>query len=563
MESGEGAPPRRAPSPLAFLLHGLEMANGEPRENSGSVRSTSFLDGGDILLFGEVVTGEAPDLGRAGTGAPPDARDDLLVDMSGEEHNLPLGDKEEKLETSAAAQTSQEHRPFCSAGPNCTVLEAEHYVTHRHTALNKTEKEMEDAKLQDVSRDKKERPAGRWMDFLSRKKSFSEIKKEEKGGIEAGGESRGSLRDSTAAATTTTSSGSPPATTGFGLMKIFGKKAESSSDDGSTPSSPSQSSTFFSPILSQAPQRASEPLSNSLSTVSFEPQDSNTDGNQPLQEQSRTEWAAQKRAALVGRIKEIKKMLQETNVSGVGLIAFKKLAEELEVFEKELEDILAMGDSFYIWQSQKRRLIEITPQGQVAICDLIYQSAVVNEWGPLMQQVNFKGSILSSGPSYTHCKVGLVTQDGRQISNPQDACRLGELLFEVKLASSLRYVHEIRSFGVVEKPLQRKGSLESTPSGTSFRLEWKNGAKEQWYVEDREGFERVMTYHVRAYGLRRAKQVGRLRGLWCLACTPYNSTDKQNESDHPVNGALEHRLSSDTAHRKSVSSVEATGLPGQ
>jgi len=27
------------------------------------------------------------------------------------------------------------------------------------------------------------------------------------------------------------------------------------------------------------------------------------------------------------------------------------------------------------------------------------------------------------------------------------------------------------------------------------------------YVEDREGFERVMTYHVRAYGLRRAKQV--------------------------------------------------------
>jgi hypothetical protein len=96
-------------------------------------------------------------------------------------------------------------------------------------------------------------------------------------------------------------------------------------------------------------------------------------------------------------------------------------------FEKELEDILAMGDSFYIWQSQKRRLIEITPQvankhdpplqhkpdeidptfsgqGQVAICDLIYQSAVVNEWGPLMQQVNFKGSILSSGPSYTHCK---------------------------------------------------------------------------------------------------------------------------------------------------------------
>lgn len=104
-------------------------------------------------------------------------------------------------------------------------------MTHRHTALNKTEKEMEDAKLQDVSRDKKERPAGRWMDFLSRKKSFSEIKKEEKGGIEAGGESRGSLRDSTAAATTTTSSGSPPATTGFGLMKIFGKKAESSSDE--------------------------------------------------------------------------------------------------------------------------------------------------------------------------------------------------------------------------------------------------------------------------------------------------------------------------------------------
>jgi len=149
MESGEGAPPRRAPSPLAFLLHGLEMANGEPRENSGSVRSTSFLDGGDILLFGEVVTGEAPDLGRAGTGAPPDARDDLLVDMSGEEHNLPLGDKEEKLETSAAAQvrrtsllsqmallqshsgpprvwlqTSQEHRPFCSAGPNCALPSA-------------------------------------------------------------------------------------------------------------------------------------------------------------------------------------------------------------------------------------------------------------------------------------------------------------------------------------------------------------------------------------------------------------------------------------------------------
>jgi hypothetical protein len=49
-------------------------------------------------------------------------------------------------------------------------------------------------------------------------------------------------------------------------------------------------------------------------------EDSNTDGNQPLQEQSRTEWAAQKRAALVGRIKEIKKMLQETNVSGVGLV---------------------------------------------------------------------------------------------------------------------------------------------------------------------------------------------------------------------------------------------------
>ena len=93
--------------------------------------------------------------------------------------------------------------------------------------------------------------------------------------------------------------------------------------------------------------------------------------------------------------------------------------------------MLAMGDSFHVWQSQKRRLVEITPQvrlgwyrnaakrkaaqlnstqrvycdqGQVVSCDLLYRSPFVNDWGPITQQFNFKGSLLSSGPTYSFCK---------------------------------------------------------------------------------------------------------------------------------------------------------------
>jgi hypothetical protein len=40
-----------------------------------------------------------------------------------------------------------------------------------------------------------------------------------------------------------------------------------------------------------------------------------------------------------------------------------------------------------------------------------------------------------------------------------------------------------------------------------FKIEWKSGTREQWHAEDGEGFERVLSYHMRAYSLRRSKQV--------------------------------------------------------
>jgi hypothetical protein len=46
----------------------------------------------------------------------------------------------------------------------------------------------------------------------------------------------------------------------------------------------------------------------------------------------------------------------------------------------------------------------ICNQGQVVSCDLLYRSPFVNDWGPITQQFNFKGSLLSSGPTYAFCK---------------------------------------------------------------------------------------------------------------------------------------------------------------
>ncbi len=43
--------------------------------------------------------------------------------------------------------------------------------------------------------------------------------------------------------------------------------------------------------------------------------------------------------------------------------------------------------------------------------------------------------------------------------------------------------------------------------GMNFKIEWKSGTREQWHAEDGEGFERVLSYHMRAYSLRRSKQV--------------------------------------------------------
>jgi hypothetical protein len=43
-------------------------------------------------------------------------------------------------------------------------------------------------------------------------------------------------------------------------------------------------------------------------------------------------------------------------------------------------------------------------EGHVVSCDLLYSSASVNDWGPITQAVNFKGSLLSSAPNYAFCK---------------------------------------------------------------------------------------------------------------------------------------------------------------
>jgi hypothetical protein len=51
--------------------------------------------------------------------------------------------------------------------------------------------------------------------------------------------------------------------------------------------------------------------------------------------------------------------------------------------------------------------------------------------------------------------------------------------------------------------------------GMNFKIEWKSGAREQWHAEDGEGFERVLSYHMRAYSLRRSKQVRVLAVVSC------------------------------------------------
>ncbi|ELR18129.1 ELMO/CED12 family protein [Acanthamoeba castellanii str. Neff] len=337
--------------------------------------------------------------------------------------------------------------------------------------------------------------------------------------------------------------------------------------------SPPKLSLLPSPMLSLAP--AVDPSESPRFTTSLDspgsvtPQEPSDDGAQAQaneQQLAGVSYMTKKRTGVIEKVAEVKKKLQESSMSGVGeevateeqvaerLASFKKMVEELDVvshsldlvtdlrfkanptndmwwrqLEKELEQVLAMGDSFHVWQSQKRRLVEITPQGQVVSCDLLYRSPFVNDWGPITQQFNFKGSLLSSGPTYAFCKVKMVTKDGRQVDNLQDAS-VDDLLYEVKLANAIRYIDEIKSFGTADKSTPRKGA-ENVVGGMGFKIEWKSGTREQWHAEDGEGFERVLSYHMRAYSLRRSKQVGRLRGLWCLACTPYDSADKQHEEE--------------------------------
>jgi hypothetical protein len=71
------------------------------------------------------------------------------------------------------------------------------------------------------------------------------------------------------------------------------------------------------------------------------------------------------------RLASFKKMVEELDVVGHSLhdlvtdLRFKANPTNdmwWRQLEKELEQVLAMGDSFHVWQSQKRRLVEITPQ---------------------------------------------------------------------------------------------------------------------------------------------------------------------------------------------------------
>ncbi|ELR18130.1 uncharacterized protein ACA1_368310 [Acanthamoeba castellanii str. Neff] len=153
----------------------------------------------------------------------------------------------------------QEQRPFCAAGPDCSIVEAEHYVTYRHTALNRKERrEMEERKVaaqeaETTTALREKRASGRWMELFGRRKNTLDKDKEkdkdkpkrrekdeqahdhrDQGAREEEGEKEGSLVAATSAQPSEASptkgkDGQGSSQSGFTLMKIFGgKKGETS-----------------------------------------------------------------------------------------------------------------------------------------------------------------------------------------------------------------------------------------------------------------------------------------------------------------------------------------------
>jgi hypothetical protein len=136
-----------------------------------------------------------------------------------------------------------------------SIVEAEHYVTYRHTALNRRERrEMEERKVAAQEAEtatalmKEKRASGRWMELFGRRKNTADKDKDkekpkrrekdddprDQDTREEEGEKEGSLVAATSAQPSETSptkgkDGQGASQSGFTLKKIFGgKKGEAS-----------------------------------------------------------------------------------------------------------------------------------------------------------------------------------------------------------------------------------------------------------------------------------------------------------------------------------------------